>query len=234
MTNEARKISKFGHYAFGAWVAIAILAGCGGSQTQFNPSGATRSVAQPGVNPQSLLSPMLQRDGAMAAHPDHSRSWMAPEAKRDNLLYISDVGTDDVDVYAYPKGVFLGTLTGFSGPEGECVDKTGDVFIANYAASSILEYAHGGTSPIATLNDPGYLPGGCSIDPTTGNLAVTNYLTTGAGQGNVAIYKDAKGTPKAYHADPLILEMFFCGYDKAGNLFVDGLTSGSVRIRRAA
>lgn len=181
MTDKVTKVLKLGHYAFGACAAIAILAGCGGSQTQFNPSGATQSVA-----------PFLQRNGAMAVHPDHSRSWMAPEAKRDTLLYISDVGTNDVYVYAYPTGIFLGTLTGFSGPEGECVDKTGDVFIANYAASDILEYAHGGTSPIATLSDPGYLPESCAIDPTTGNLAVTNYLTTGAGQGNVAIYKDAK------------------------------------------
>jgi hypothetical protein len=215
MTNKAMTISKFGQYAFGACAAIAILAGCGGSPTQFNPSGATQSVARPGVGLR------------MAVHPDHTSSWMAPEAKRDTLLYISDVGTYDVNVYAYPKGTFLGTLTGFNAPEGECVDKTGDVFIANYYASNILKYAHGGTSSIATLSDPGYFPGNCAVDPTTGNLAVSNYLTTGSGQGNVAIYKDAKGSPKAYYTAPFIQQMLFCGYDKAGNLFVDGENSGS-------
>jgi hypothetical protein len=214
MTNKAMTISRFGRHAFGACAGIALLAGCGGSQTQFTPSGATQSDG------------LAQRNGAMTVHPDHSRSWMAPEAKRDTLLYISDVGTNDVYVYAYPTGVFLGALTGFNGPEGECVDKTGNVFIANYTASNILKYAHGGTSSIATLSDPGYLPGDCSVDPTTGNLAVTNYLTTGSGQGNVAIYKDAKGSPKAYYTAPFIHQMLFCGYDKGGNLFVDGEASG--------
>ena len=51
--------------------------------------------------------------------------------------------------------------------------------------------------------------------------------TTGGGQGSVAIYKDAKGKPKAYYTAPFIFTMAFCSYDKAGNLFVDGGTSGS-------
>jgi hypothetical protein len=132
-----------------------------------------------------------------------------------------------VYVYSYPKGELQGTLTGFSGPEGECVDKKGDIFIANFGASNMLEYAHGGTSPIATLSDPGYYPGGCSVDPTTGNLAVTNYRSTGSGQGNVAIYKHAKDGQPVYYADRDIDTMAFGGYDNVGNLFVDGATSDS-------
>ena len=152
---------------------------------------------------------------------------MAPDAKPQDLLYVSDLATYDVNVYSYPGGKFEGKLTGFGGPEGECTDATGDVFIANFAGSNILEYAHGGTSPIATLSDPGYYPVGCSIDLTTGNLAVANYVTTGGGgQGGVVIYKDAKGSPKAY-TDPKIVSTSYCGYDGAGNLFVDGLTSSS-------
>lgn len=147
MTNEPTKISQLGQYALAVFAAIAMLPGCSGSQMQI-PSGATQSVA-----------PSAQRDGAMGVHPDHGRSWMKPEAKRDNLLYISDIDTFDVYVYAYPKGELLGTLTGFNGPEGECVDKTGNVFVANYAASNILEFAHGGTSSIATLKRPRLLPG---------------------------------------------------------------------------
>jgi hypothetical protein len=43
-------------------------------------------------------------------------------------------------------------------PFGECSDSAGDVFVAAYANSSmnsstIYEYAHGGTSPVATLSD---------------------------------------------------------------------------------
>jgi hypothetical protein len=132
-----------------------------------------------------------------------------------------------VYAYSYPKGTLLATLTGFDEPAGECVDNKGNVFIANFGASNILEYAHGGTSPIATLSDPGYNPFGCSVDPMTGNLAVTNAMTTGGGPGNVAIYKDAKGKPTAYYTAPFISTMAFCGYDKAGNLFADGSTAAS-------
>jgi hypothetical protein len=212
MTNKNMTIPGLAPYALGVCTVIATLAGCGGSQ--INPPGATQGVA-------------LQRNGAMAVHPDHSRSWMAPQAKSDSLLYISDLGTNAVYVFSYPKGTLVGTLAGFAAPFGECVGNKGDVFIANYEASNIIKYAHGGTSPIATLSDPGYFPGDCAVDPTTGNLAVTNLMTTGNGQGTVAIYKDAAGKPTAYYTDPVISRMAFCGYDKAGNLFVDGLTSGN-------
>jgi DNA-binding beta-propeller fold protein YncE len=152
---------------------------------------------------------------------------MLAEAGSEDLLYISDQGTNDVYVYSYPKGRLKGTLTGFTGPDGECVDAMGDVFVTNFYSHDIIEYAHGGTSPIATLSDPGYVPKGCSIDPTTGNLAVTNFESTGSAAGNVAIYKNAMGSPEAYYTDPAIYYMYYCGYDNAGNLFVDGNTSGS-------
>ncbi len=203
---------KFNRYALGACAAIVILPSCTGSQMQINPSAVTQSVAP-------------QRNGAMPVHPDLSHSWMAPDAKNQALLYISDLNTYDVYAYSYPKGKLKGRLTGFGGPEGECVDKKGHVFIANFAASNVLEYAHGGTSPVATLSDPGYYPVGCAVDPTTGNLAVSNYVSTGGDPGNVVIYKEAKGVPAAY-ADPLVNDITFCGYDNAGNLFVDGLASG--------
>lgn len=106
---------RFFSSALSATVAIGLLASCSGSN---------------GVS--SLLPPA-------ATNPDHSRSWMAPAAKKSKaLLYISDAGTDDVYVYAYPSLAVVGTLTGFSTPAGMCVDKTGDVFVVNYGASDIL------------------------------------------------------------------------------------------------
>ena len=44
-----------------------------------------------------------------------------------------------------------GTPTGFESPLGECTDKNNDVFITDELESEILEYAHGGTRPIAIL-----------------------------------------------------------------------------------
>jgi hypothetical protein len=163
--------------------------------------------------------------------PDHGKSWIAPDAKKKDLLYISDQGAGAVYVYSYPKSTgkkypkLEGTLTGFDIPQGDCADKAGNVWITNQVPPEIIEYAHGGTSPIATLSDSGY-PAGCSVDPTTGNLAVTNTCSyPSCGTGSVAIYVDAMGTPTLY-TDPDITSYFFDSYDNKGNLFVDGINNG--------
>ena len=191
-----------------ALILVTTLAGCSGQQPTaggFTPAGlgATRAVRS-----------------------DRARSWMSPDAKKNDLLYVSDENTNDVYVYSYPGLRLEGTLTGFNAPFGECVDAHGNVFIADDDASQILEYAHGGTSPIATLNDPGFYPRGCSVDPTTGNLAVVNIVSTSLKQGNIAIYKGAKGTPK-YYSDVKVYNVYSCGYDNLGNLFIDGENQAS-------
>ena len=59
----------------------------------------------------------------------------------------------------------------------------------------------------------------------TGDLAVTNSCDGPEGScypsGTVLIYMKAKGRPKAF-TDPFTAQMFYCVYDKAGNLFVNG------------
>ncbi len=202
------RISSDAACAAAIFALSALLAACGGGGSSLAPSTPVQ-------------------EGATRPHRDHTRSWMSPDAKAGDLLYISDAGSADVYVYSYPRGQQVGTLTGFVLPEGECVDKSGDVFIADFSASHIFEYAHGGKSPIATLNDPGYKPVGCAVNRTTGDLAVANNETTASGQGNVALYKHAKGNPKAYYTDPNLAKTFFCGYDDAGNLFVDGIDFAS-------
>jgi len=204
-------------HALGKSAFAALLAGCSG-QSVLEPS-------QP-VQPPVAHSSVFAGSPGLPMRQDGGTSWMAPAAKGDDLLYISDRGTADVYVYSYPTGTLVGTLTGFSWPSGECVDKVGDVFIANWSAADILEYAHGGTSPIATLSDPNQTADSCSIDPTTGDLAVTNiYSSSGSGTGSVSIYSHARGMPQTY-SDFYMYFMWFCGYDNEGNLFVDGFNNG--------
>ncbi len=87
---------------------------------------------------------------------------MSPDAKRMTLLYITNANDGTVFVYSYPKGTMEGELTGFEEPYGDCTDKTGDVWIVDDEASTVTEYAHGGSTPIRTLNDSGEYPAGCS------------------------------------------------------------------------
>jgi hypothetical protein len=149
---------------------------------------------------------------------------MDPTPSGQTLLYVTD--GEDAYVYTYPQGRRVGTLTGFVSALGECVDSAGDVFIvtlANQSGSSgiIYEYAHGGTQPIATLNDPagGY---GCAIDPGSGNLAVANMADSNnpyGDYGDVAVYADAQGNAKMYYST--VYDGFgLCGYDASGNLYL--------------
>lgn len=195
------------------------------ARTALRAAGAVVALLLADCAAQSL-SPTGGPPGISAAHVDHGSSWMArgAEEKRQHLLYVSDDGTNDVYVYLYPQGTLQGTLTGFSVPEGECVDKRGNIFVANNEAQTILEYAHGGVTPIATLSDDGYFPAGCSVDPATGNLAVANTYDTSFSSGSVAIYQKATGKP-TYYTDAALVYPHFCGYDAHGNLYLDGLNS---------
>ena len=141
-----------------------------------------------------------------------------PQARSADLLYVSNYQNSTVDVYTYPGGSRVATLTGFSKPQGECADAAGDVFIANTNDHDILEYAHGGTEPIATLHDSQYFPIGCSVDPVTGNLAVSNLMSS-RGVGSIAIYRHARGKPRQYKS---LTYFMSCSYDDGGNLFADG------------
>jgi hypothetical protein len=181
----------FARYSAGI-CAAAILIGCNGFQPQLPvPEAQTQSRAQ--------------------------TSWMAPAAKSQNLLYIADLGTNSVDVYPYPKGKLVGTITGFGSVSTLCADKAGDIFVVD-EAGPVRVYAHGGTAPIRQLAASG-APDGCAVDPVTGNLAVTNqssYL-----YGTIAIYAKARGKAKPYFNDT-VDATFFCSYDDMGNLFIDG------------
>ncbi len=203
--------------SIGLCLGVSWLAGCGGSQPGLMPAGAAPEPASP-----RLAWPAT----SMIARPDGGRSWMTPDAKKRDLLYVSDDTTFDVYVFSYPKGKLVGTLTGFSAPGGLCADGRGDVFVPNVFTSTIEEFAHGGTSPIATLGEaPHSFPNSCDVSRTTGDLAVGDNASgvDGEGRGRIAIYRGAAGTPLFHRA---MFHPYSCGYDSEGNLFVDGEGAG--------
>ncbi len=197
----------------GLGFGVALLAGCGGPQTGLDSFGALTQPASPRL-------PWLGASTGTAA-PDARRSWMAPDAKKGNLLYVSDDTTDDVYVFSYPQGRLVGTLTGFSAPGGPCADAHGDVFVPDVFTSTIEEFAHGGSKPIGTLSEAAdEYPDKCDVNRTNGDLAVSNDGNTfGQVRGGIAIYRAATGTPSFRKA---MYHPYSCGYDSEGNLFVDG------------
>jgi hypothetical protein len=198
-----RNISRLIRHALGVLVAV-ILVGCssGGPQAQI-PSDSTQ------ITPRAVI----------ATHPDLGPSWMNPTARGDRLLYVTGSGV--VNVYTYPEGNVVGQLGGFRSAAGMCSGTNGDVWITDFRGAKIVEYAHGGIHPVRILSEPGTAPEGCSVDPTTGNLAVTGQIQSGpSGSSAFAIYTKAKGPPRLYSVS---FGTLFCGYDNKGNLFVDGV-----------
>lgn len=186
--------------ALSVGLAFFVLCGCGGSQRMIDG----------------------RSDGTALFAPD-GRTQAAKRYTSQNLLYIDGV-CGGVCIYTYPAGQYVASISlsqyGFM-----CSDAMGDVFVTvpqSVSIGYIYEYAHGQTQPIETLTDAGE-PDGCSVDPSTGNLAVANGFAPGSnyGHANVAIYANAKGAP-TYYKDTNIYWYYYCAYDDRGNLLVNG------------
>jgi hypothetical protein len=177
-------------------IALLMLAGCGGAAMQNLPAST-----------------------AMAGG-----SQVAPELSRGDLIYVSSFYGSIIDAISYPRGKLVGTVRG-SDPEGLCASTTirGNWWVVNAGAEQIAEYAHGGSSPIATLSTSAGEPAGCSVDPTSGNLAASIL-----GAGAVVIFK--KGSGAGTEIEDGLESTFFVGYDDKGDLFADGSNSSGVGL----
>lgn len=168
-----------------------------------------------------------------------------PEAAHETLLYVSASAAyrysppPAVYIYSYPRGKLVGEITGFdqySHLGGLCSDTAGDVFVTesvpegDYGYGYVYEYAHGSTSAKATYDSPG-TAFGCAVDPTTGDLAVTN--STGSyssgNHGNVAIFSSPSGKPKIWEYSAIGFYEY-CTYDPKGDLFIDGYNESTSTI----
>ena len=163
-------------------------------------------------------APVATRSVPLARHL--AGSWMDPSAKTKPLLYLSDE-SGLVYVYAYPSLAPMGTLAGMTTPAGLCTDRKGDVWVTDTIRSQVVEFAHGGTVPIRTLQDgEGYLYA-CAVNPRNGDLAIANNTIGGDDAGNVTIFSHGFGKATAY-SDRHVRFVDFLGYDPRGDLLVDG------------
>lgn len=209
--------------ASGAFAASVAAVACnGGAPSQIAPltlSNATHSL------PEFSAAAAVTR--SIGARPEQRKTWMDAHAKGP-LLYVSDSDLNDVLAYRWPKLQLIGNLSGLSYPQGECIDGSGNIWIANTTKFEMLEFAPRSVNPIKKLRDPGEYPSGCSVSPS-GDLAVANIVAksgTGYGAGSLSIYKSAQGLPKVF-SDPSFARVFFDGYDAHGNVFFDGEDASS-------
>ena len=138
------------------------------------------------------------------------------QSSRD-LLYISTGRVEQI--LTYPQAKPLATF-GY-GNAGLCSDEKGNVYATVFQGVKI--YKHGATTPFRTLTLPYDFPEDCSVDPTTGDLAVAIACLSSC-YTSVVVFRRARGTGKAYAAG---LFGQNCGYDDKGNLFVSGSSTGA-------
>jgi hypothetical protein len=219
--------SQIGRYTLSACMAFALLAAC--ASAQLGTPGAGANGGESGFTPLSvsrLAALTIPNYVARPVHPDRGQSWMRPDKLIPKLLYVSDWTTDDVYVLAFPNAVIVGKLTGFDEPYGQCVDATGNIWVTNFAASTVVEYAHGAKKPKQTLTTDGS-PIGCSVS-AKGKLAVANF-STASGGGDIQVFIGETGTPTDY-TNSKCGNLWSPGYDLQGNLFVEGEASSKFAL----
>ena len=190
--------------------AAPLLAACGAS------SSSQFLTDPPAALPPPIVAPLV-------AH-DSRKSWLAPDiGKSGQLLFVSDGGTYDVDIFTLPDLKLAGRLTGFKFPTGECSDRHGDVWIANYLKHEMLEYSHEGKRlnaiVLAHLN-----PYGCAVNPTDGALAVTDAEQSNYGPGEVLVYAKPSARPIILR-NPEQEYYLYPAYDSHGDLWVTGFSA---------
>jgi len=207
------RFCRFARYGAGVVTAGALLAGCGSGPPQAGVAG-TNAIA--------LTNPLHV---APARHPDRSRSWILPGAAKQWLIYAPDNSAGAIDIYNYrvKRSKRYGRITGLSTPYGACVDGAGDVYVVDSSTSEVYEYAHGGIAPIATATTNYSVPLGCSVDPTSGNVAVSTFNGPGSsGAGGVDIFAGGLSGSQTVYTNANLYHLYPPAYDPQGNLFVQG------------
>jgi hypothetical protein len=204
------KIPDFVKYAAIA-IAAAIPCGC---STGTVP-GAANQAAE--VQVRAAFAKTNAAGFAPAFHHlrIHAHLSLLPLRKgsKQALLYASDIDEGAVEVFDYSGGTYLGEATGFEYPSGECSDKNGNVYVADFDAGTISEIAEGTTEVIKVVD--AVYPLGCAISEKTGDLAVTLYEN-----GSVEIFAGGiSGSPKIYAFTDFTWP---AGYDSKGNLYAEG------------
>jgi hypothetical protein len=218
-------ISRFGPVTSGVLAVAGVFTGCvtGGSQTGALGHNGLIPTQSAAASIAALPAGTFKDAMTRAREPDHRRSWISPDIQRAHkLLFVSDaIGV--VWIYKMPSLEIKGILTGFQAINGVCSDGKGSVWVAMSGFEQMWKLAHDGTI-VSILQDTIGTPIGCAVDPTTGNLAVSNVRNNNPPPigGSLLVYPRAAGVPTEYWCLSCLESYGFVGYDTSGNLFVDG------------
>jgi hypothetical protein len=203
------RIRGFG-YALSGCAAAALLAACGGPQSQL-------PIVAPGEMP---LQAQTQFGSTAAGTSAIKPTLQSPGYKVTNgLLYVANYDINDVTVYnaRVNDPPVLATISeDVNTPSGACVDGHGTLYITNSPPSGpgwISEYPLGETAPSKIITDGINGPSFCAID-AQGNLWVTNLNSR-----NVTEYLAGSKKPHTVITSGLVYPDGVA-IDQSGNLYV--------------
>jgi hypothetical protein len=218
-------------YAVSAFVAAALLAGCGGSQAQLGGAGAT-----PGLTPvtnvhvkQDFSAKYVYVANAISGGPNYASAIdIYPAALSGNIS---------------PNTVISGSLTQLTRVGGIIVDTTGEIYVANIDTEEIVGFAPGSSGNVAPnvviagSNTALAWPVGLALD-ASGNLYVANcgsscqsdlsqpsVLEFSSGSnGNVSPIRNISGSQtQLAHANAPAL-------DSSGNIYVSNYVENTIVV----
>ncbi len=156
------KPSAVSRYALSSCLAVAFLAGCGGSQP---PIGASGAMPRASSQSSEIVKPSSAGSTYKVSGP---------------LLYVANIGLNLAPLTIYdadannPKPI--ATISkGIDNSRGTCIDSDGTLYVTNFATGTgwVSEYALGQTKPLRLITKGIAFPGYCAIDASD-NLWVTN------------------------------------------------------------
>lgn len=194
-------------FAPGAALAVVIGA-CSSAGAPTGPSAGSASAPAPDTSP-AVSAPRAPKQSG----------WISPAAKSGRVVYVAD----DSQILIFPQGPHnpppSGQITdGVESAYGLCVDRYGNLYVANQYSDSVTVYPPGSTQPSQTYSQGLARPLYPAVDSGQ-NLWVSN-----ADNGTVVEYKHGTTTIKQTIQTPGV-EADGLDFDVQGNLYVAYRTS---------
>ncbi len=214
----------------GAAATLGVLAAC--SATTSDPSARALPQQDSHGMPAWASAPLASgpRLFDLQSGPARPvRAFISPKIKAPGgaMGFLSDF----VDFAVYiinSAGQTTGTLTGFNHPYGMAVDKSGNLYVADPGHQRIQVYAPPYSGSPTTLHDAGEYPADVAVD-SNGNVAACNFSQVNyAAPPSVSFYPKGATSPSFTLPAPTpVTQAYFCAFDAAGNLYLDGLVNNT-------
>ncbi len=168
----------------GTTAMLALLAGCSAGPGNALVDNALRSPQSDHAGPSGYAVSRGTLRGPLGVPPavrasfwsrtTSARGFMSPaiNAPGGASGFVSYFNNNDVGIYN-TAGQLTGSLSGFSGPSGMAVDRSGNLYVADQYNARVQVYAKGYKGAPVTLNDPGQFVVDVAVDKA-GNVAVGN------------------------------------------------------------